>query len=225
MNSTQCFIFTIINQSYMQIKTYYGEKPVYLCDEMDDTLNELLHHPDVVFIDELSSHGIKSLIHEIKKEDFHAGIIWNNDLEKLQKAFFKHFKVIEAAGGIVQNEEKELLFIFRRGKWDLPKGKMEKDEIPETCAARETEEETGVKGLEFKKKIGDTYHIYDEFGKHFLKISHWYYFTCSAHQDLKPQVEEDITEAKWIKTKDLKKPMGNTYATIKDILSQFFDTP
>jgi len=209
----------------MQIKIYYGEKPVYLCNEMDDALNELLHHPDVVFIDELSSPAIKSLIHEIKKEDFHAGIIWNTDFEKLKKAFFKHFTVIEAAGGIVQNEEKDLLFIFRRGKWDLPKGKIEKDESPETCAAREIEEETGVQKLKRKKKAGETYHIYDEFGKHILKISHWFYFTCPSKQELKPQTIEDITEAKWFKTKDIKIPVANTYATIKDILSIFFDTP
>lgn len=209
----------------MQIKIYYGDKPVYLCDELDDALNELLHHPDVVFIDELSSAAIKSLIHEIKKDDFHAGIIWNPDFEKLKKAFFKHFKVIEAAGGIVQNEEKELLFIFRRGKWDLPKGKMEKGESPETCAAREIEEETGVKKLKLKKKTGETYHIYDEFGKHILKISHWFYFTCPLKQELKPQTIEDITEARWFKTKDIKTPVANTYATIKDILSNFFDTP
>ena len=209
----------------MQIKIYYGEKPVYLCDEMDDTLNELLHHPDVVFIDELSSRAIKSLVHEIKKEDFHAGIIWNTDLEKLQKAFFKNFNVIEAAGGIVQNDEKDLLFIFRRDKWDLPKGKMEKNELPEKCAAREIEEETAVKNLKLKKKIGDTYHIYDEFGKHFLKISRWYYFTCPSKQNLQPQTMEDITQVKWFKTKDLKTPMANTYATIKDILNSFFDTP
>ena len=91
----------------MQLKIYYGEKPVYLCDELDDTMHELLHHPDVVFVDELSSPAIKSMVHEIKKDDFHAGILWNKDIEKLKKAFFKHFTVIEAAGGIVQNEEKE----------------------------------------------------------------------------------------------------------------------
>jgi len=209
----------------MQIKIYYGEKPVYLCDEMDDRLNELLHHPDVVFIDELSGPAIKSLVHEIKKPDFHAGIIWNADLEKLKKAFFKNFAVIEAAGGIVQNEEKDLLFIFRRGKWDLPKGKMEKNESAETSAAREITEETGVSHLTLKKYIGDTFHLYDEFGKHFLKISHWFYFTCPSKQQLTPQTAEDITEAKWIKTKDIKKPVANTYATIKDILTIFFDQP
>ncbi len=209
----------------MQIKIYFEDKPVYLCDEMDDALNELLHHSDVVFVDELSAPAIKSMLHEIKKPDFHAGIIWNSDLEKLTKAFFKNFTVIEAAGGIVQNAEKELLFIFRRGKWDLPKGKMEKNETAEICAAREIEEETGVNRLKLKKQAGSTYHVYDEFGKHFLKISHWFYFTCPSQQSLKPQTIEDITEVKWFKTKDIKIPIANTYETIKDVLGSFFDTP
>ncbi len=209
----------------MQIKIYFGDKPVYLCDEMDQALNELLHHPDVVFVDELSSPAINALLHEIKKPDFHAGIIWNKDFEKLRKAFFKHFTIIEAAGGIVQNPDKDLLFIFRRGKWDLPKGKIEKKEHPEECAEREIEEETGVKKLKLKKKIGETYHTYDEFGKHLLKISHWYYFTCNGKQELVPQTEEDITELAWISTKDIRKPVANTYETIKDVLRTFFDTP
>jgi 8-oxo-dGTP pyrophosphatase MutT (NUDIX family) len=209
----------------MQIKIYSGNKPIYLCDEMDSKLNEMLHHPDVVFVDELSNPAIKSLLHEIRKEDFHAGIIWNQDFEKLKKAFFKHFQVIEAAGGVVQNGDKDLLFIFRRGKWDLPKGKMEKGEQPESCAIREIEEETGVKNLKLKKKITDTWHVYDEFGKHILKISHWFYFTSSGKQTLIPQTEEDITQAKWIATRDIKKPIANTFETIKDVLSTFFDEP
>lgn len=209
----------------MHIKIYFGNKPVYLCDEIDKELNEKLHHPDAVFIDEISTAAIKSLFHEIIKEEFHAGIIWNADLEKLKKAFFKHFQLIEAAGGIVQNDKKEILFIYRLDKWDLPKGKMEKGEDPKTCAVREVEEETGVTNLKVKKKAGETYHTYNAFGKHFLKITHWFYMTCSAKQTLVPQIEEDITEIKWIKTKDIKEPMSNTYPSIKDILSIFFDSP
>ena len=209
----------------MQIKIYFGEKPVYLCDEMDETLKEIIHHPDALFVDELSTPAINSLLHEMKKESFHAGIIMNKDLKKLKKAFFKHFILIEAAGGIVQNEKKEILFIFRRGKWDLPKGKMEDTEIPEECAEREIKEETGLKRLVLKKKVGETYHTYDEYGKHMLKTSHWFYFTCNSKQELEPQLAEDITKAEWIKTKDIKMPVSNTFENIKDILKKFFDEP
>jgi 8-oxo-dGTP pyrophosphatase MutT (NUDIX family) len=209
----------------MHIKIYFDDKPVYLCDGIDKELNEILHHPDAVFIDEISNAALKSLLHEIIKPEFHAGVVWNNDLEKLKKAFFKNFTLIEAAGGIVQNEKKELLFIFRLDKWDLPKGKMEKGEDAETCALREVEEETGVTKLKMHKKVGETYHTYNAYGKHYLKTTHWFYMTCSSKQELVPQTEEHIDLIKWVKTKDIKEPLKNTYASIKDILNTFFDTP
>ena len=209
----------------MYIKIYFGDKPVILCNEIDKELNEILHHPDAVFVDEISSRAMKSMLHEIKKEEFHAGVIWHSNLEKLKETFFKNFKVIEAAGGIVQNDKKDILFIQRLGKWDLPKGKIEKGEKEEVCAVREVTEETGVKDIHLKKKVGETYHVYDEFGKHFLKVSHWYHMTCSSKQELIPQTEEHITEIKWVKTMDIKEPLKNTYPSIKNILSTFFDTP
>lgn len=209
----------------MYINIYFGDKPVILCDEINKELNEILHHPDAVFVDEISPRAMKAMLHEIKKEEFHAGVIWHSDLTKLKETFFKLFKVIEAAGGIVQNEKKELLFIYRHGKWDLPKGKLEKGEKEQDCALREVTEETGVTNLHLKKKVGETYHVYDEFGKHFLKISHWYYMSCPSKEILIPQTEEDITELKWVKTLDIKEPMKNTYASIKDILGRFFDEP
>lgn len=204
---------------------YFDEKPVYLCDELDENLHELIHHSDVVFVDEFSSRAINSLLHEMKKESIHAGIMWYKDLEKLKKSFLKHFTCIEASGGIVQNEAKDILFIFRRGYWDLPKGKLEKNESLELCAEREIEEETGITNLKYKELIGTTYHAYDEYGKHFIKISHWFYFTCKGKNEGKPQAEEDITEVKWFPTKDIKIPMANTHPNIKDILGRFFEKP
>ena len=209
----------------MHIKIYFGNKPVFLCDDLNEELKELLHHPDAVFIDEVTSPAIKSLLHEIKKEEFHAGVMQGQDLAKLKKQFFKHFTLIEAAGGIVQNTKKELLFIYRLGKWDLPKGKIETNESTDDCAIREVEEETGITNLTIKKKIGETYHTYDAFGKHFLKTTYWYYMVCPLGQKLVPQTEEDITDLKWVHTKNIAEPVANTYPSIKDILSRFFDEP
>ncbi|WP_462250835.1 NUDIX hydrolase [Ferruginibacter sp.] len=207
----------------MHIKIYFGDKPVFLCDELTTELKEILHHPDAVFIDEISAPAIKSLLHEIKKDEFHAGVIYSEDLTALKKLFFKNFTLIEAAGGIVQNDKKEILFIYRLNKWDLPKGKMEKGEKADECALREVEEETGVTNLTIKKKVDETYHTYDAFGKHFLKVTHWYYMVCANGQKLVPQTEEDITAIKWVATKNIKEPVANTYPSIKDILSAFFD--
>ena len=118
-----------------------------------------------------------------------------------------------------------MLFIYRLDKWDLPKGKVEKGENFEQCAIREVEEETGVTGLTLKSKTGETYHTYNAFGKHYLKISHWYYMTCDKKQTLVPQTKENITAIKWVKPKDIKEPLANTYESVKDILDKFFDIP
>jgi 8-oxo-dGTP pyrophosphatase MutT (NUDIX family) len=205
----------------MYIKIYFDEKPVYLCDEINKEINEILHHPDAVFMDEISGPGIKSLLHEIQKEEFHAGVLWNNDLEVLKKSFFKHFKLIEAAGGVVENNSGEILFIFRLNKWDLPKGKVEKGEKLEQCAVREVEEETGLSNVKLRKKIGETYHTYNAFGKHFLKLSHWYHLTASKRQSLVAQTEEDITAVKWVDPTSMEEQLTNTYPSIRDILTLF----
>ncbi|HEY8690107.1 MAG TPA: NUDIX domain-containing protein [Chitinophagaceae bacterium] len=203
----------------MFIKIYFGDKPVFLCDKIDKTIDEYMHHPDAVFIDEISPSAIKSLLHEIAKTEFHAGILLDKDLTKLKNTFFKHFKVIEAAGGLVLNRNKEILMIFRRGKWDLPKGKLDEGETLEQCAVREVEEETGITNIDLKEKVTETYHVYKEFGKHILKESHWYKMQCDTDQKLVPQTEEDITDIKWVKRSDLKNYTSNTYQTILEVLS------
>ncbi|MDB5224172.1 MAG: hydrolase [Chitinophagaceae bacterium] len=204
----------------MFIKIYFETKPVFLCDKIDTTIDEYMHHPDAVYIDEISTAAINSLLHEIAKPEFHAGIILNKDFSKLRKAFFKHFTVITAAGGVVINTNEDILLIYRRGKWDLPKGKLDDGETLEHCALREVEEETGLTGIDLGEKITTTYHTYTEFGKHILKESHWYKMQCNTHQKLVPQTEEDITDIKWVKQSSLKKYTLNTYQTILEVLSQ-----
>jgi hypothetical protein len=87
------------------------------------------------------------------------------------------------------------------------------------------EEETGVTHLTIEQKIGETYHTYNAYGKHFLKTTHWYYMTCSSKQKLVPQTEENIDQIKWVATKDISEPLNNTYPSIKDILVLFFNIP
>ncbi|MEP6950045.1 MAG: NUDIX domain-containing protein [Ginsengibacter sp.] len=202
--------------SYITI--YFGEKPVFLCDKLTPVIDEVRHHPDAVYIDELSRAAINSLLHEIDKPQFHAGIIINEDFQKLQKEFFKHFKMVIACGGLIKNKAEEILLIFRRGKWDLPKGKLEDNETLLECAIREVKEETGLTQIKAGKEIEVTYHTYVEFGKHILKESHWYMMHVKAAETLIPQVEEDITDIRWVKKDDLKNYMGNTFPTIVTVL-------
>jgi len=204
----------------MYIKIYFNDKPVFLCDSLTKELENILHHPDAIFVDEINTHAINALLHEIKKDDFHAGVLMHNNFGELEEAFFKHFTVIEAAGGIVRNEKGELLMIYRLGKWDLPKGKQEPGELLKDCAIREVGEETGLKNITLNGKAGETYHAYNAYGKHFLKTSHWYHMTCSEYQQLVPQTEEDITAIEWVDEAKLKEALQNTYPSIKDILNR-----
>ena len=144
--------------------------------------------------------------------------IYADDVEKLFQDFCGLFKVLEASGGVVYNEYKESLLIYRRGMWDLPKGKIEKGESVEQAALREVEEETGVTGLELGAFIKNTYHTYrDKKLKRVLKVTHWYRMSTS-NQKLIPQAEEDIEKALWMPISDFLKAPQDVYANIKDIL-------
>lgn len=208
----------------MEIKIYVDELPIIITDALSEQLKAKSIQKDVLFIEQDEKFDVESILQPLKKNKKQVIILSKNEAE-VKEYIFKKFTCIEAAGGIVQNENKELLFIFRKGKWDLPKGKLEKNETPEVCAAREIEEETGVRNLTLKHKIGETYHIYEENKVQILKTSHWFYFTSTGKQRTAPQIEEDIAEVKWIHTRNIKEPVANTYQNIKDILTEFFDTP
>ncbi|MGB3005859.1 MAG: NUDIX hydrolase [Chitinophagaceae bacterium] len=207
----------------MHIKIFFDDKPLFLCDSFDEIIQPVIHHDDAVFIDELNSHTIKTMIHEMQDEKVQAGVFIHKDLEELKKAFFKKFTVVMAAGGFVTNEKKEILLIFRRGKWDMPKGKLDKGETLEECAIREVEEETGLQNVKLTSPLAITYHTYHEGTRFILKESHWYNMKVSGKQVLTPQIEEDIHEIKWVKKEDLKEYLDNSFPSIKDVLNINYD--
>jgi 8-oxo-dGTP pyrophosphatase MutT (NUDIX family) len=203
----------------MFIKIYFGDKPLFLCDSIDATIEPYVHHDDAVFIDELDPHTIKTIIHEMEQPQVHAGVFLHTNLEELKKALFKKFTVIQAAGGFVRNPDDEVLLIFRRGKWDLPKGKLDKGEKLEDCAVREVEEETGLKNITLAAPLLITYHTYHEGSKFVLKESHWYTMKVDGEQRLVPQTEEDIHEIKWVKVADIPIYVKNTFPSVVDVLT------
>jgi len=203
----------------MHIKIYFNNKPLFLTDAITPDIEPYVHHDDAVYIDEFSVHGIKSMIHEMRQEKVHAGIYLHNDLEALKKAFWKKFMLVQAAGGLVTNNAGQLLFIFRRGKWDLPKGKLDPGETPEQGALREVSEETGLQQLSLQKHLIDTYHTYDESGHHILKETNWYLLHAAGDQPLTPQTDEQITQIEWADPKDLAKYSANTFPAIADVLA------
>jgi len=144
--------------------------------------------------------------------------IYSNDFKKLKSDFKSVYKEVPAAGGLVVNEKDEILFIFRRGSWDLPKGKIDLGETKKEAAIREVEEETGVKGLSIKQKLIVTKHTYkDKRKKRCIKKSYWYLMHCES-QKLIPQTEEDIVEAKWMTLSKFDKLKGPVYKNISEVL-------
>jgi 8-oxo-dGTP pyrophosphatase MutT (NUDIX family) len=202
----------------MIIKIYFGNKPLFLCDVMNAEIESYIHHDDAVFIDEFSPPAINSMIHEMQQDKVHAGVYLYPKLDELKKAIWKKFTVIQAAGGLVRNEKKEILFIFRRGKWDLPKGKVEEGENIEECALREVQEETGLNEVTLQKFLITTYHTYPEKGKHILKESYWFEMKAAGKQKLVPQLEEDITDIQWINKNKLDTVLKNTFPSIRDVI-------
>src|ERR1051326_1914183 len=128
----------------MYVKIYFNDKPLFLCNSIDDAIKPYIHHDDAIFIDELDPHTVKTMIHEMQQTHVHAGVFYHRDLNELKNAVLKKFSVIRAAGGLVKNDFNKVLMILRKGKWDLPKGKLDPGETLEHCAVREVKEETGL---------------------------------------------------------------------------------
>ncbi|MGI9526234.1 MAG: NUDIX hydrolase [Weeksellaceae bacterium] len=148
--------------------------------------------------------------------------IYSNEIEEVWTKFTHHYKQINAAGGVVINDHNEMLWIYRLGKWDLPKGKMEKGENIEATALREVEEECGISDLKITKRLDDTFHMYYH-KEHILKITHWFEMRYYKDEKLVPQLEEGITDVQWVPINELSKPMKNTYGNIYNLVKRYLD--
>lgn len=166
-----------------------------------------------------SEAKLLKIIEAMEEDETTSGVeIISDDLEKLWKNFKKHYDFIEAAGGVVFNKKRQLLAIFRLGKWDLPKGKMEKGESKEESALREVQEECGVSGLKIVKELAPVYHTYKMKGRRCLKVTYWFEMTTSFSGELRPQLEEDISQVKWVS--EVNEILENTYPSLMEMLQK-----
>lgn len=140
----------------------------------------------------------------------------------IDKVFFectKHYLFVQAAGGLVRNDLNEILFIYRNGKWDLPKGHKEIGETIQETAIREVQEECGLTDLVLKEKLGLTYHVYYMNGRKELKETHWYNMTTKT-MELIPQKEEGIEKAQWIGEDKIDEIIANSYLNLQNLLKE-----
>jgi 8-oxo-dGTP pyrophosphatase MutT (NUDIX family) len=155
------------------------------------------------------------------KESDNQLIIKSKKPKETKNNFFKNFKSITAAGGLVYNpEQNSFLFIHRNGFWDLPKGKVEENEKKREAALREVEEECGISNLILQEKLTVTEHVYYAYGHFWIKKTHWYYMTSDFNGELIPQSTEGITKATWITRDKVQKILPEAYSLIREVFQK-----
>lgn len=145
-------------------------------------------------------------------------LLVTDDAKNLWEDIQKQFKIVKAAGGIVRNLKNQLLLIHRLGKWDLPKGKMEKDESVEETALREVGEECGITNLILGSQLPSTFHMYRHKEEIVLKHTYWFKMTYRGDEKLVPQKEEGIEKVIWASPESLSEKIENTYSSLKSLL-------
>lgn len=185
------------------------------------------NRPVIFEFDPNDSARLKSEQARLRLDEFIA----SNEKElhlliKSEKAFWKVFKAyeyIEAAGGLVERNG-QYLFIFRNGKWDIPKGKLDKGEAIEVAAVREIEEECGLEKPVIMKELNPTFHTYKLKEKMVIKKTYWFVLKDMHPKELVPQLEEGITDLKFVSPKNFDAILSNTYPSIADVIKNFNKT-
>ena len=158
---------------------------------------------------------LKKVIKLLNKKNTNSVHLFHKNKDKLLKYFFKLIPTVIAAGGKITNSKSETLFIYRNDKWDLPKGKAEKNEqLPQT-ALREVKEETGIKEVSINKPLDITYHIFRRNNEYRLKVTYWFDMFSDYEGIFFPQLDEGITDVKWVKKNDLEEIKINSYPNIR----------
>ena len=188
-------------------KIFVGNKPIILTTKVEKETNFKNFLIDSV--------DINKVLTKLKKDKYDAVHLIGADKQSLLKSFLSLLPNVIAGGGKVHNNKNEILFIFRNGKWDLPKGKAEPKETINQTALREVEEETGISGLSIIKPLDITYHVFKRMDQFYIKITYWFKMHSDYEGVLIPQEKEGITEVEWISESKLTKVLNNSYANIK----------
>ncbi len=188
-------------------KVFVNDKPLFLT-------NEIKKETDFKFF-LLESADIKQLIVNFFQNKIDKAYLYHPDEREIMKTLKAKIPVTKAGGGLVYNKKGEVLFIFRNGKWDLPKGGMDKGEDIEDTAIREVEEETGVNKLVITNKLQKTYHVFKRNGVYKLKVTHWFEMKSDFDGIPVGQAEEGIEKVAWLNQEQVTEALKNSYENIK----------
>ncbi|HLU88465.1 MAG TPA: NUDIX hydrolase [Cyclobacteriaceae bacterium] len=159
------------------------------------------------------------LLRTRKLKDLDSITLISPQKEELKRTLKSRFSIIKAAGGVVTKGNK-VLFIHRLGKWDLPKGKLDKGETPQSCAVREVEEECNIK-VKLGAEICLTWHTYTQNRKSILKKTYWYVMENLDDSNMKPQLEEGIDDIQWLTHQEAKTALINSYPSMRYLYKRF----
>jgi ADP-ribose pyrophosphatase YjhB (NUDIX family) len=197
-------------------KVFFNSRTINLLDNQPGP-EEALYENFVTFRD---IRDLESRINKwLKSEDEGDLNIWHKETDRLMDYFSSCFTIINASGGLVKNNKGEDLIIFRRGVWDLPKGKAEPGESPEQTALREVGEECHLKDLKIKRFLINTYHIYFIDDTPVLKETQWFEIIYEGKKSPRPQKNEDITKTIWLPFNKLNLISGNTFPNVLEVIN------
>ncbi|WP_347838851.1 NUDIX domain-containing protein [uncultured Draconibacterium sp.] len=199
-------------------KVFFNEKRITFVPGANITLSK----PSSKLIAKCHENSISDWLQQFETGEQEETVVEHLKAQELFQDFRSSFLQINAAGGVVRRGE-ELLFIFRNGKWDLPKGKIDKGESCETAALREVEEECGISGHSIIKQLPSTYHIYQSpykatRGRWVFKETFWYEMDYRGQDDGIPQLDENITKLRWFRPAELDLVLENTYENLKALI-------
>tara|TARA_B110000003_G_scaffold274490_1_gene314598 strand:+ start:18248 stop:18847 length:600 start_codon:yes stop_codon:yes gene_type:complete len=195
-------------------KVFINERPIILTDS-------LFVKSDFDHV-KYKNTIISEIIHKLTEGSITGIILLCDDIQEAWGDFISHFKVISASGGLVINEKLEFLFIFRGGKWDLPKGRIEKGEQIKEAALREVKEECGISKLKLGNFLITTYHIFFQNNQNRLKETHWFQMETTTKEVLIPQLEEGITIAIFKNKEDSVRALDNSYGNIHLVFKAYY---
>lgn len=201
-------------------KIYINNKPLILTT---DARAYIAEHPvaeGYIYFEGAFPRHFRLALQHIGKAGTLGAIIEDFSPESLQEELHELFTPIDAGGGVVTNEHNQVLMIYRRGMWDLPKGKCDEGEEIDACALREVSEETGLQKLKLGEKICDTYHVYSQNKQNLLKRTAWYKMKGTVKEEPVPQAEENIQEVRWVKNEDLPLIVFKSYEAIREVMQK-----
>lgn len=186
-------------------KVFVNDRPIFLT---------AIARPGQLLLKEVNIHDLARKLVKGKHKEVY---LFHESETTLLSKFKKLLPVVTAAGGLVKNEAGEVLFIKRNGKWDLPKGRVERKEDIALAAIRETEEETGVAGLEIVKPLQVTYHLFNRNNSLKIKETYWFEMKTTYTGNLTPQTNEGITKVRWKSPERVNEALQKSYANINEL--------